>query len=332
MFRRVFVEERALKLERTQSLLNHFSHLPITTIQNIKDQFERKKKPYLHKRDSLDIFIGEKKGSLIKEAPLAYGLSGEPHFYFIHAYNCLYECEYCYLQGYFHSPDLVFFLNYEEIGEEIKAKAKEFFPNPIWFHAGEFSDSLAMSHLTGEIPFYFDLFKEIPNAKLELRTKSINIKELLKVDPLENVITSFSLAPEKISKLVDRKTPGTKLRLKAIRELANLGHPIGIHFDPILEGHNSKEEYETLLELLLEHLQEESLSYISFGTVRFPEKIHREVEKNYPESTVFQQDFIKDPEGMIRYPRPKRLKLLNQLKKKALELGIQGHKIYFCME
>ena len=29
----------------------------------------------------------------------------------------------------------------------------------IWFHAGEFSDSLALSHLTQEVEVYYDFLK-----------------------------------------------------------------------------------------------------------------------------------------------------------------------------
>src|SRR6185369_6437063 len=91
------------------------------------------------------------------------------------------------------------YLNHEEIGEEIKRVAREYHElHPgvkVWFHAGEYSDSLALSHLSGELDHYFKLFKDMPDCELELRTKSVNIKELVKLSPLENVVTSFSLSP-----------------------------------------------------------------------------------------------------------------------------------------
>ena len=42
---------------------------------------------------------------------------------------------------------------------EIESVIKRHPDQTVWFHAGEFSDSLALTHLTGELPFYFELFK-----------------------------------------------------------------------------------------------------------------------------------------------------------------------------
>ena len=133
------------------------------------------KKPYLQKRDNLNIFIARKTGDLVKEAPPAYGKGDEKHFYFVHAYNCIYECQYCYLQGYFNSPDLVLFVNYDEIISEMERLAIKY-PN-AWFHAGEFSDSLALSDLTGELPYLHKFAEHHPTVKIELRTKSVNLRK-----------------------------------------------------------------------------------------------------------------------------------------------------------
>src|SRR5574343_628973 len=226
MFERIFIEKEVLDLGLAQEILKKLGRLDFEIIEKIDDIIGKVKKPYLQKRESINLFIGKKRGSLVKKAPDAYGVLGEPRFYFIHDLNCIYECQYCYLQGYFNSPDLVFFINHEEICQEIEKKILEF-DKGIWFHAGEFSDSLALSHLSGELPFLFDLFKRYPKAYLELRTKSVNIKELLKLDPIENIITSFSLSPDEAIKEFDLKTPPLKHRLNASEKLHEAGHPIG---------------------------------------------------------------------------------------------------------
>ncbi|MEL6821384.1 MAG: hypothetical protein AAFP70_06475, partial [Calditrichota bacterium] len=108
MFECLFLEEQVKDNKYAMRILEAFPDVPVRDIRKVEDVFGRVKKPYLQKRTNLNLFIGRKEGNLVKEAPDAYGLDGEPHFYFIHAYNCIYECEYCYLQGYFNSPDLVF--------------------------------------------------------------------------------------------------------------------------------------------------------------------------------------------------------------------------------
>lgn len=336
IFEKIFIEEHLKDHPKVLEIIKKFPHSEYKHIKKVEDVFGRVKKPYLQKRSNLNLFLGEKKGQLVKPAPAAYGLSGEPHYYFIHAYNCIYECNYCYLQGYFQSPDIVLFLNHEEIGAEIKRLAKEYAQkNPdkkIWFHAGEYSDSLALTHLTGELPYYFDLFKDIPNAYLELRTKSVNIKELLKLTPHPNIVISFSLAPAHRVKLNDLKTPTLHSRLEAISELYSKGFAIGIHFDPIIYDHKVADAYSELINDLLLAIPSTAISYISIGVVRFTKNVYHQVVKNYPESDFIADDFVKSFDNKIRYNRPTRMWLLGKVKNLLIEAGVSAGKIYECME
>jgi len=331
MFDRIFIEKEVKDQVRSQEILKLLGRSDFEIIEKIDDVFGKVKKPYLQKRESLNLFIGKKRGTLVKRAPDAYGILGEPHFYFIHAYNCIYECQYCYLQGYFNSPDLVFFINHEEICQEIEKNILEN-EKGIWFHAGEFSDSLALSHLTGELPFLFNLFKRYHKATLELRTKSVNIKELLKLAPLENIITSFSLSPDQAIKEFDLKTPSLKHRLNAISKLYQAGHPIGIHFDPIIFEENFEEQYRNLVEQLKSAMPLEKIQYISLGVVRFTKNVYHQMKKNYPESSLLAENFTVSFDNKVRYIRPKRLWILQTVKKILMENGISEDKIYLCME
>lgn len=335
MFHKIFIEDEIKNHQRTLKILQGLSSqkTPITTIERIDDVFGKAKKPYLQKRSTLNLFIGKKRGTLVKEAPAAYGLAGDPHYYFIHAFNCLYECEYCYLQGYFSSPDLVVFINHEEIGEEITriVKMTPLHQTP-WFHAGEFSDSLALSHLTQEWPYYFDLFRHLPQARLELRTKSANIKTLLQLTPLPNIITSFSLSPERQSTKFDHKASPLKARLSAIQKLGQKGHPLAIHLDPIIYYDNFSQDYEQLLQQLIAVLPAGQIDYISLGVVRFTKEVFSQVEKNYPSSELLGAEFIKSFDNKVRYGRPLRLWILQTLQKLCQNVGISPEKIYLCME
>lgn len=332
MFSRILVEKDIFSLERTQEILKKFSHLPIVEIDRVDDIFGKVKKPYLQKRDDLQLFLGKKRGTLIKEAPDAYGLAGDPHYYFIHAYNCIYECEYCYLQGYFHSPDIVLFLNHEDVRSEMAEICAQNPNQTVWFHAGEFSDSLALTHLTGELPFYLQTFKELPNAKLELRTKSANIKPLLELDPVPNVITSFSLSPEKRIKKTDLKTPPLKARLMAMAKLQEKGFPLGIHLDPIIHEDDFEQTYLELFKAISECLDVSKIEYVSMGVVRFTSKVFHQVKKNYPQSELLAAEFQSSFDGKVRYPRPFRLWLLGKIKDLALKHGFSEEQTYLCME
>ena len=332
MFNQVFVEKEVLDTPQVNKILSRLNK-DAQSIDQIDHYFGRVKKPYLQKRDTLNLFIGKKRGKLVKEAPAAYGLAGEPHFYYIHAYNCLYECTYCYLQGYFQSPDMVFFVNHDEIQKEMDDVLGNFPKDKrVWFHAGEYSDSLALSHITGELESYHQWFAKNPRGILELRTKSANTKELEKLAPLPNVVTSFSLSPAKQIKVHDLKTPSLKHRIAAMVRLKELGHPIAVHLDPVILSPSFLADYQELLNELKAQDLIEAIEYISAGVVRFTKDVFHQVKKNYPDSPFLTDELVKSENGLVRYPRALRLHMLKQLKKLLMDNGIDESKIYLCME
>ena len=332
MFDTIFVENALKDDPKTASIIDRFKGAKVKYLDSYDQVWGRVKKPYLHKRTNLNLFLANKKGQMVKEAPNAYGVSGELHYYFIHAFNCVYECEYCYLQGYFNSPDIVLFLNHDEIKAEMEKVLARHPNESVWFHAGEFSDSLALSHITGELEAYWDFFEKHPRAKLELRTKSVNIKRLEKLAPLPNVFASFSLSSERAVKERDRKTPPLNSRIKTLAGLMEKGHKLAVHFDPVVYTDNVVAEYEALFEALKEKTDLDKFSYFSLGVARFTPDVYRQARQNYPDSPMFAAEFTKGSEEIVRYPRPMRAWLLSKLKQKLMEAGASEDKIYLCME
>lgn len=330
MFKKIFVEKSVKESAYTQHIIRKINNTNITYIECIDDIWGRVKKPYLQKRDNLNLFIGEKKGSLVKEAPSAYGIGSEKHYYFVHAFNCIYECQYCYLQGYFNTPDIVLYVNHDEIIKQMQDYID--LNNDCWFHAGEYSDSLALSHITGEWENYWKLFKKNKKAKLELRTKSVNIKAIQDLEPLDNIYISFSLTGKEEGKLYDNKTPSVKARLVAIEKLVSKGFMIGIHLDPVIYTENIFESYTQIIQDITKIIPEYQLGYISIGVVRFTKSVYTEVSQNYPDSKILAQNFTKSFDNKVRYNHPMRMWILNSIKQICIDHQIDEKKIYLCME
>ncbi len=332
IFNKIFVENEVIENAITKSFIAKYPRAKIEYIDDAMNVWGRVKKPYLQKRNNLNLFIAKKRGQLVKETPPAYGLSGGKHYYFIHAYNCIFECQYCYLQGYFHTPDLVVFVNHDEICDEI---AKIIESNPYercWFHAGEYSDSLALSSVTLEWSYYWELFKKFPEARLELRTKSSHVREIENLKPLNNIITSFSLSSEKASTNIDLKTPSMSARLRSIKKLASKGFRLGIHFDPMVYTPTYEEDYREACLALREAVSPECIEYISVGVVRFTKDVHREFTRNYPQSPINSTEMVTSEQGLIRYHKPVRMQMMSFLKKELVGLGYSESSVYLCME
>lgn len=332
MFHRVFVERAVQTHPQTRKVLAALGNPPLRLLDSIDAVFGRAVKPYLHKRTTLNLFIGRKQGQLVKSTPPAYGTSTGRHYFFYNSFNCVFECEYCYLQGYFNSPDLVVFVNHDEICAAIKNICNAAPEQEHWFHGGEFSDSLALSHITQELPYYWETFATLSNGCLELRTKAVNIKPLLRLPPLTNIVISFSLSPQTQVATFEHKTPSLRLRLNAISRLAAHGYRIGVHLDPIIYCPDIGAAYRPLLQAVRERLSDAQLAYLSLGVVRFTREVLQRVKKNYPRSPLLAENFSCRRDGKVSYFRPQRLAMLQQLHALCLASGIPAASVYFCME
>jgi spore photoproduct lyase len=114
--------------------------------------------------------------------------------------------------------------------------------------------------------------------------------------------------------------------------LVSKGHMIGIHFDPLIYQVDFELQYQAIIEELKEVLPDKYLGYISIGVVRFTKDVHREVEKNYPQTKMLAQDFTKSFDGKMRYNKPMRMWMMQKVKSYLVSAGYTEAKIYFCME
>jgi spore photoproduct lyase len=329
----LYIERAALAYPASAKIVSKLSAQRVEEIEDHQSVFSRRGTNYLTKRTTRNLFIAVKRGALVKEAPVAYGYgSDDLHYYYIHAYNCIYECEYCYLQGYFSSPDLVLFVNHAEIIGEMRQLAAKHASKRVWFHAGEFSDSLALSHISDELSEYWDFFAETPNAWLELRTKSINLHVMRKLNPLPNAVVSFSLSTPAQAEKHDREAPAVSQRLAAMLRLKERGFRLGVHFDPLIYATDFAQHFETLVAELADIIGFGAIDYLSLGVVRFAKDVYREARQNYADSEIFARNFIQGTDQKMRYIRPLRMQMLETGRELLKKHGCPEDKIYFCME
>lgn len=329
----LYIEKDAERRELTGKIREKLQAQKTELIDDYQDFFSRRKTPYLHKRTEKNLFIALKRGALVRKAPDAYGFGADDsHYYYIHAYNCVYECEYCYLQGYFSSPDLVLFVNHDEILRDMKSVLTNSAYERVWFHAGEFSDSLALSHISQELPLYWNFFRQNPHSFLELRTKSVNLSVLRGLEPLPNVILSFSLSTEPQAALFDREAPGVAQRIEAMLRLREMGFRLGVHFDPIIYLEDFADRFSEIAAKVATRIGFGAIDYISLGVVRFAKDVFREAKENYPASGMFARHFIQGEDAKMRYIRPLRMQLLETSQAILKKHGCPEQKIYFCME
>ena len=152
-----------------------YSRLPLIPIERYGEIFNRKAQNFRVQKQAPALIIAKKQNNLVLPAPEQYGIGGKHNYYFSHMLNCVYDCRYCFLQGMYQSANYVLFINYEDFFSEIKLiKGKQ---AGCHFFSGYDCDSLALEPVTGFAEESLKFFGAEPDALLELRTKSTQVRK-----------------------------------------------------------------------------------------------------------------------------------------------------------
>ncbi len=109
--RNVWNEEWENKLSKTPIFINHY-----------KDIFNRSHQDFAAQKKAPSLILAKKTGTLIyKGAPVCQNFGNEHFYYTSCMMNCIYHCDYCYLQGMYPSGHVVVFVNLEDYFKELEA-------------------------------------------------------------------------------------------------------------------------------------------------------------------------------------------------------------------
>jgi spore photoproduct lyase len=233
--------------------------------------------------------------------PDGYGLGGKHNYYFSHMLNCLYDCRYCFLQGMYKSAHQVIFVNYEDFNEDITQICAQHNSEPVWFFSGYDCDSLAYEPVTQFADYFVPEFSKIDNAWLELRTKSTQVRQLLKHEPCNRIVTAFSFTEQHSHDKLEHGVPSIEKRIDAMKLLVDAGWPIGLRFDPIVYHDNYQASFSHLLETIFATIDANQLHSVSLGAFRLPKNNFRQINKLYPDEPLFAQNLALN-DGIVGYP------------------------------
>jgi spore photoproduct lyase len=323
----VYIEESIREHPGTIEILSRFPKATLLSCTHYKEIFNPSGQNFRLQKRKPALILAKQTGKFIHPIPPSYGVGGNHNYYFSHLLNCLYDCRYCFLQGMYPSSHFVHFINAEDFQSAI-SKASHETEEESWFFSGYDCDSLALESITrfahGMIPF----FRELPNAWLELRTKSTNLKVLENHSPLKNAVVAFSFTPEEISKQTEWKVPPLNARIQAMKKVAAMGWKVGWRIDPVIDCQNFELRYAKLFDSLLSKLPMKKLHSVSLGAFRMPSGFFKKMQKTYPTEPLFAGELEKRS-GMFAYKQDLEQKRLKTCEKLLLE-RIPQEKLFSC--
>jgi spore photoproduct lyase len=328
----IYVEDDIRDHPQTLKILSRFNNVTVIPCQRYTEIFNRKSQNFRLQKQQPALILAKKHHGFVMDAPDTYGIEDGKNYYFSHMLNCIYDCRYCFLQGMYRSAHYVLFVNYEDFTTEIEKKidenAGENTGEKTWFYSGYDCDSLALDPVTGFGSFILNFFKNHPSAHLEFRTKSTQVRSLLKSVPIENCVVAFSLSPENITQTLEAKTPSLDSRLEAMKKLQNSGWQVGIRFEPLIYTDDFKSNYENLFSHVFSALDTNSLHSVSVGAFRVPKAFFKNMTKLYPDEKLFAGPLV-ESEGMVSYRHQLQEDMLDWCNQKIADHAPASH-IYQC--
>lgn len=246
-------------------------------------------------------------------------------------FGCAYECQYCFLQQYQNLHAIVLPANIEDFLAKIDCAKLRKGPFPhIRIGSGEFTDSLLFDDLTQYSKDIVNFFRG-RDEYFEFKTKSTNIDNLLKLAPAPNIVVGWSVNPQNIIDSVEPLTRPLTARLQAAKQTAKHGFKTAFHFDPVIFHKGWQENYCGVIQQIKNTVPQESIAWISMGTLRFSRELKKCIENRFKNNFILDGEFLLDFDGKMRYPKQIRQQIYQTLMPK-LKAAFPNTYIYLCME
>lgn len=326
--KKIYLDESVQDLPLTRRIL---ATLPLVDLETLPDVRHLKLPQPITPAKKI-LVITKKQGEKLKPFPKIKHALNLGDYVFNPVSNCHLECTYCILQSYLaNNPALTLFANTEDFLSEIRERTSAQ-PAKTWrIGTGELSDSLALDPLTGLSEELIPFFAELPNAFLELKTKTDAVTRLLPLEHQGKTVLSWSMAPQQVTEQEEHKCASLTERLQAAQQAQTQGYPVGIHLDPMLYLENWEEAYGDLVTQLAKHLDPKRLAWVSMGTLRFDKPLKGVASQRFPGTNIFAQDFVEGEDGKFRYFKTIRLKMYQKMWQWLGEWS-EDFPRYLCME
>lgn len=334
-FEKIWIDQNVIDTELAKRFFQIFpaEKIQITTeaeIQNRHGELSAKE----FSQSKKNIFLTSFKGEFFKRCPGSNGSNLACCNYYVLnlGLQCDMNCSYCYLQSFINSKYLTIYTNIDQALEELKLMYKASPTKSLRVGTGETIDSLSLDPLTQYSKKLVQAFKEMPEWKLEFKTKSHFVDEFIDESHAKNMIVSWSINPQYIIDHEEHLTSSLEQRLSAAERVVQKGFILSFHIDPMIWHPNWEQNYKNLAIEITKRFRPEDVIAISVGTLRFqPEQRHMMRQRFGMNSYVTKAETFKSHDGKYRYD----LDLRNEMYQNILNV-FRSHsprwRVFMCME
>jgi len=293
-FSHIYLENAAIGYSITDLVLSKFPKSKILKINHYKDIFNRTGQDFQTQKTSMKLILSKKPEPFIYPASDMIQEYSTPNaFYNTPLINCLYNCDYCFLQGMYQSGNLVLFVNDEDFMDAISVKLNHLDDpqNPMIVSISYNTDILAMENIIPLSSRWINYARNKKNLFIEIRTKSALFSAIKNIEPSRNVILSWTLSPQPISEKYEHCAPPLDKRLSAVKQAIEKGWEVRLCFDPVIIIKNWYEIYCKFFDKIFMEIDTNKLKDITLGVFRMNKDYFNRIRKRNPKSDIYYQKY-----------------------------------------
>ena len=314
LFSHLYIERSILDHPKTHKIRAKFSESQVIVIDHYKEVFNRSSQSFAAQSSSKKLILARKEGKFLHEgSQYSDGFEHEQFFYASSVMGCLYDCDYCYLQGLYPSANTVLFINLEDAFEQLRS----YLGKDTLVATSYDTDTLAIESLTHQTREWLEFAAEYEHLHLEIRTKSANIKSLKSIAPNPRVTLAWTLSPQEIIDRYEHATPSLEKRLNAVIEAIALGWKVRLCIDPVIYTENFDILYPTLIDRIFSLIDPKAIEHLTLGSFRMSQNHLRALKKLRRSDVAFYPYAVSHE--MATYPEAIETYILEQLGIKADE-------------
>lgn len=294
-FSHVYIEEAVMGHPVTQKILSVLAGPSILPIRHYKNVFCRKNQEFAVQRNTPQLILAKKTEPFFYAgSPLCDNFGHADFHYTSDAMNCLYQCDYCYLQGMYPSANLVVFVNIEDTFRNLEKRLEK---TPMYICVSYDADLLGLEPLLGFAADWIGFAACHPDADIELRTKSANFPLIAHLKPPKNLILAWSLSPERIADSFEKGAPSLGTRLRSMSQAIDKGWRVRLCVDPMIRIDQWESVYDEFFQTVRRAIPVERLVDCSVGVFRVPKDSLKVLRAIRPKSPLLAYPFVLSEAG-----------------------------------
>ena len=316
-----------------KEIVRRFTSLPGRVVMEVSEDFsEQRAARVLANRGfaSKEVVILKRfRGRLFQPCPCSPRMVRCGYRVVNNAFNCVFDCAYCFLNSYLNAYGIQQFVNYRDALNELEIVARANPNQVLRVGSGEFTDSMMYDNVTGfaeECASFCDRYR---NIFIELKTKSSNIDHLPRATS-RNMVLAWSLNTDRAITRYERGAASLNARLEAAGRAAALGYCTAFHFDPIIIEGDWRQEYREIVDRLFSVADPNAIAWISLGCFRYSPAYRESIRDMTAARSLVAAEMFPGTDGKYRYRQSVRVEayteVLNHIRRHSDTF------VYLCME